>query len=101
MKDNAKPKGDDTGAGNTRTWSRECGSRGEKKSAAFLSVSRSDTVISKAIARGKGYNTDIAYRPKYNLVEKAAASAIKYEKRRPFFDSRFDIFYGHDREYTQ
>jgi hypothetical protein len=101
MKESTKPKGDDTRTSNTRTWSRECGNRGENKSAAFLSVSRSDTAMSKAVARGKGYNTDIAYRPKYNLVEKAVASAIKYEKRIPFFDSRFDIFYGQDREYTQ
>ena len=57
--------------------------------------------MSKAVARGKGYNPDIAYRPKYNLVEKGVASAIKYEKRIPFFDSRFDIFYGQDKEYTQ
>ena len=57
--------------------------------------------MQKAISRGKGYNTDIAYRPRYNLVEKAAPSPLKYEKRIPFCDSRFDIFYGQDKAYTQ
>jgi hypothetical protein len=100
-KANIKPKGDGSRGGNTRSWSRNGINRAENKSAAFLSVSRSDTAMSKAIAKGKGYNPDIAYRPKYNLVEKGVASAIKYEKRIPFFDSRFDIFYGQDKEYTQ
>jgi hypothetical protein len=59
-----------------------------------MSVSRSETAMEKAISKGKGYNTDIAYRPKYNLVEKTTLSPLKYEKRIPFFDSRFDIFYG-------
>ena len=98
---NTKPKGNESRSGNTRSWSRNGMNRAEHKSAAFLSVSRGDTVMSKAIAKGKGYNPDIAYRPKYNLVEKGVASAIKYEKRIPFFDSRFDIFYGQDKEYTQ
>ena len=57
--------------------------------------------MSKAVAKGKGYNPDIAYRSKYNLVEKGVASGIKYEKRIPFFDRRFDIFYGQDKEYTK
>jgi hypothetical protein len=65
-----------------------------KNSAAFLSVERNETIMQKTITRGKGYNEDITYRPKYNLVEKAIPPPTKYGKKIPFCDSRFDIFYG-------
>lgn len=72
-----------------------------KKSATFMSVSRCETTIEKNITKGKGYNDDIIYNPKYSFVEKQVPRPIKYGKKIPFCDSRFDIFYGQDKKYTQ
>lgn len=51
------------------------------------------------------YNDDIQYEPKYDFIRKSNDSLIKYAgsdaSKIPFHDSRFDIFYGNDKVYTQ
>ena len=65
-------------------------------------VDRNSTMTEKYITKGKGYNTNVSYRPKYNFIEKKTISPLKYKKKEdiPFQDSRFDIFYGTDLKYT-
>ena len=44
-------------------------------------VDRNSTMIEKENSKGKGYNTNVSYRPKYNVVEKKTISPLKYKKR--------------------
>ena len=51
----------------------------------------------------KPYNTEISYRPKYDYVLSGPVQMPKFKKPEDiqFQDSRFDIFYGVDKHYTQ
>ena len=50
----------------------------------------------------KPYNQDISYEPKDACIRKAAVRTLPYKKPTeiPFYDSRYDVFYGHDPAYT-